>query len=54
MDTIKQLREETGLSFAQIKKALDEANGDAQKAREVLRYRLSVTAGKPHARGKAI
>lgn len=36
MDTIKELREETGLSFAQIKKALDEANGDKDKAREVL------------------
>lgn len=36
MDTIKELREETGLSFAQIKKALDEANGDKEKAREVL------------------
>ena len=37
MDAIKQLREETGLSFAQIKKALDEASGDVEKAREVLR-----------------
>ena len=37
MDTIKTLREETGLSFAQIKKALDEAAGDANKAREVLK-----------------
>lgn len=36
MDTIKELREETGLSFAQIKKALDEANGDKAKAREIL------------------
>ncbi len=36
MDTIKELREETGLSFAQIKKALDEANGDKNKAREIL------------------
>lgn len=36
MDTIKELREETGLSFAQIKKALDEAHGDKDKAREVL------------------
>ncbi len=37
MDIIKTLREETGLSFAQIKKALDEAAGDADKAREVLK-----------------
>ncbi len=36
MDTLKELREETGLSFAQIKKALDEANGDKEKARAVL------------------
>lgn len=36
MDTIKELREETGLSFAQIKKALDEVGGDKEKAREVL------------------
>lgn len=36
MDTIKELREETGLSFAQIKKALDEAQGDKEKAREIL------------------
>jgi elongation factor Ts len=36
MDTIKELREETGLSLAQIKKALDEAQGDKDKAREIL------------------
>lgn len=36
MDTIKELREETGLSFAQIKKALDEAQGDKDKARTIL------------------
>ncbi|MDB5260698.1 MAG: Elongation factor Ts [Candidatus Nomurabacteria bacterium] len=36
MDIIKELREETGLSFAQIKKALDEAGGDKEKARVVL------------------
>ena len=36
MDTIKELREETGLSFAQIKKALDEVGGDKAKALAVL------------------
>jgi elongation factor Ts len=36
MEDIKQLREETGLSFAQIKKALEEAGGDKEKARAVL------------------
>ncbi len=33
---IKELRESTGLSFAEIKKALDESNGDEQKALEIL------------------
>lgn len=46
MDTIKELREETGLSFAQIKKALDEANGDKEKAREILSAFSSAQAEK--------
>lgn len=46
MDTIKELREETGLSFAQIKKALDEANGDKDKAREILSQYSAVQAEK--------
>lgn len=36
MDTIKELREETGLSLAQIKKALEDAGGDKEKARAIL------------------
>ena len=36
MDTIKELREETGLSLSQIKKALDEVGGDKEKARALL------------------
>ncbi len=36
MDTIKELREKTGLSLAQIKKALEEAGGDKEKALAVL------------------
>jgi elongation factor Ts len=36
MDTLKELREETGLSFAQIKKALETAGGDKVKALEIL------------------
>ncbi len=36
MDTLKELREETGLSFAQIKKALEQAGGDKAKALEIL------------------
>jgi elongation factor Ts len=46
MDTIKELRDETGLSFAQIKKALDEANGDKEKAREILSQYSAVQAEK--------
>ena len=46
MDDIKQLREETGLSFAQIKKALDEAGGDKEKAREVLSHYSAAQAEK--------
>ncbi|MBP6888933.1 MAG: elongation factor Ts [Candidatus Pacebacteria bacterium] len=46
MEDIKQLREETGLSFAQIKKALDEANGDKEKAREVLAQYSALSAEK--------
>lgn len=46
MDDIKQLREETGLSFAQIKKALDEAGGDKEKARAVLSQYSEAQAAK--------
>ncbi len=46
MDALKELREETGLSFAQIKKALDEANGDKEKAREVLKEYSANSAAK--------
>lgn len=46
MDTIKQLRDETGLSFAQIKKALDEAGQNVEKAREVLREYSAAQAEK--------
>lgn len=46
MDTIKELREETGLSFAQIKKALDEAQGDKEKARTILAQYSEASASK--------
>lgn len=46
MDILKELREETGLSFAQIKKALDEANGDKEKAREILSAYSAASAEK--------
>lgn len=37
IETIKELRTETGVSISQCKKALEEANGDVQKAKEILR-----------------
>jgi elongation factor Ts len=37
IDQIKQLREETGVSPTEIKKALEEAKGDTEKAKELLR-----------------
>jgi len=37
IDDIKKLRDETGVSPVEIKKALAEANGDADKAKELLR-----------------
>ncbi|MEX2090901.1 MAG: translation elongation factor Ts [Candidatus Paceibacterota bacterium] len=36
-DKVKQLRNSTGLPLGQIKKALDEANGDEAKAIEILK-----------------
>lgn len=39
IDTIKELREVTGLSFNEIRKALDEAGGDRVKALELLKQR---------------
>ncbi len=37
VEKLKHLRESTGLSFNEIKKALDEAKGDEAKAVEILR-----------------
>ena len=36
-DVVKELRERTGVSVMQCKKALEEANGDVSKAEEILR-----------------
>lgn len=44
--TIKQLRDETGLSFDKIKKALDESGDDAAKALELLRAQAGAMAAK--------
>ncbi|MEK7664885.1 MAG: elongation factor Ts [Patescibacteria group bacterium] len=37
IDQIKQLRDETGISPTEIKKALEQAQGDIEKAKELLR-----------------
>lgn len=37
INKIKQLREETGLSISEVKKALEKSNSDIAKAREALR-----------------
>ncbi len=45
-DIIKQLREATGVSVMQCKKALEEADGDLRKAEVILRKRSSEVADK--------
>ncbi len=50
IDQIKALREETGLSVADVKKALDEAGGDTDKARELLASQGGAIAAKKSGR----
>lgn len=50
VEKIKHLRESTGLSFGEIKKALDEAGGDEARAMEVLRTQGIKTAEKKASR----
>ena len=45
-DTIKQLRETTGVSVMQCKKALEEAGGDIAKAEVILRKHSAASAEK--------
>ena len=45
-ELIKQLRDETGVSIMQCKKALDEASGDMEKAKIILRKQSSMAASK--------
>ncbi len=45
-ETLKQLREETGVSVMQCKKALEEAGGDIEKAKVILRKQSSAIASK--------
>ena len=49
-DKIKSIRESTGLSLGQIKKALDEAGGDETKAREILKAQGVAVAAKKSSR----
>jgi len=46
IDQVKQLREETGVSVSEVKKALEESNGDIEKAKELLRIWGRTLAGK--------
>lgn len=46
INEIKQLREETGVSITECKKALEEASGDFEKAKEILRKLGKQLAGK--------
>ena len=40
IDKVKQLRKSTGAGFKDCKSALDESNGDIQKALEILRIKI--------------
>ena len=46
IELIKQIREETGIGLAEIKKALEDAGGDLVKAKEILRKSGSLKAQK--------
>ncbi len=46
IDQVKQLREETGVSVSEVKKALEESKGDVEKAKELLRIWGRTLAGK--------
>lgn len=50
IDRIKQLRQETGVSITECKKALEEAQGDFEKAKEILRKWGKELAGKKSSR----
>jgi len=46
INQVKQLRQETGVSVSECKKALEESNNDFDKAKEVLRKKGLELAGK--------
>jgi elongation factor Ts len=45
-DAVKELRDKTGISVMECKKALEEAGGDMEKAMELLQARSAVIAAK--------
>ena len=45
-EMVKQLRNKTGAGMMDCKKALDESNGDIEKAIEILRKKGAATAAK--------
>ncbi len=45
-DILKELRDKTGISIMQCKKALEEANGDIEQAEVIIRKRSSAAADK--------
>lgn len=53
MEKIKELREKTGAGVMDVKKALDEANGDMVKAEELLKKRSAQIAEKKADRATA-
>lgn len=46
METLRQLREETGFGIMDIKKALEQAEGDMAKARELLKEKSAMVVAK--------
>lgn len=46
MDILKQLREETGVGIMDIKRALEESEGDVEKARQILKERSAMIVAK--------
>ncbi len=50
IDKVKQLRQETGVSVIECKKALEETKGDIEKAKEFLRKKGKDFAGKKSGR----
>jgi len=50
IEQIKQLREETGVSISEVKKALEQSKGNVEKAKEALRILGKTVAAKKTAR----